>query len=263
MNMASDYTALDSPHILAYLFHPRKEMQGRAVRPDREDMMIPVAEGVSLGASLHINNPKAPMLLFFHGNGEIVSDYDDLGRFFTSRAGVNFCVVDYRGYGASTGEPSVTAMMSDAHVILEFLQELMEKKKITGPLSVMGRSLGSAPAIELAASAPGAFHSLVIESGFALSGPLLRVLGLDPAVAGIEKLKGKENLDKMVGVTCPCLVIHAELDHLIPFSDGQALYDACPSPEKFLLEIKGANHNDIFIHGMAPYLDQVKRFCGG
>ncbi len=134
---------------------------------------------------------------------------------------------------------------------------------MTGKVSAMGRSLGSAPALELAASFPETFHCLIIESGFAWAGPLLKVLGLDPVSIGFREDQGIENLDKMSRVVCPCLVIHAQYDHLIPFSDGQALYEACPSKRKYLLEIKGANHNDIFSRGMAPYLDQVRQFCSG
>ncbi len=63
-------------------------------------------------------------------------------------------------------------------------------------------------------------------------------------------------------VNCPCLVIHAQSDQLIPFSDGQALFDACPSGKKEMVAVKGAGHNDIFIRGMGPYLDGVKRFSG-
>jgi fermentation-respiration switch protein FrsA (DUF1100 family) len=125
----------------------------------------------------------------------------------------------------------------------------------------MGRSLGSAPALELGANSAIVVQTLVIESGFALAAPLLRALGIDPVSMGFENEQGFENLDKIKRVVCPCLIIHAQFDHLIPFSQGQALYDACPSDTKFLLEIKGANHNDIFFCGMAPYLEQVKKFC--
>jgi pimeloyl-ACP methyl ester carboxylesterase len=257
----SKYSALDNPTILQYLFHPRQEGPYRGSGPDREDFYIPVADGVSLGASLHYSDPGAPVVLFFHGNGEIVSDYDELGQAFTRGAGVNFFVVDYRGYGASSGEPSATAMISDSHVVLDFVRKVMADKKMTGSLSVMGRSLGSAPALELAARSTFEFHCLIVESGFALAGPLLRVLGLNPERFGFHGVPGDENLDKMGRVSCPCLVIHAQFDHLIPFSDGQALFDVCPAKKKHLLEIEGANHNDIFIRGMAPYLEQVQKFC--
>lgn len=255
------YTHLDTPAVLSRLFHPRAETPGRPSGKGREDVMIPVGGTACLGASFHYFDPDAPTILFFHGNGEIVSDYDELGGVFTRGAGVNFFVVDYRGYGVSSGRPSVAAMLSDARQVLSFVRALMAKRRMQGGLCVMGRSLGSAPAIELASLPGSGVCSLIVESGFALSVPLLRVLGLDPAGLGFNGFPGNENLDKIRRVSCPCLVIHAEYDHLIPFSDGQALFDACPAAMKYLLKIKGADHNDIFIRGMAPYLAQVRRFC--
>jgi len=261
-NGMQSYGILDQPQVLAHLFHPRRTGPGRREDSGREDMMIPMNSAVSLGASLHFKSIDAPVLLFFHGNGEIVPDYDELGQAFTRWAGVNFFVVDYRGYGDSSGFPGVGDMMADAHKVLDFLRAVMVERKMEGPVSVMGRSLGSAPALELCASCPDGFVCLIIESGFAFAGPLLRVLGLDPDGLGFKERHGMGNLMKMGRVTCPCLVIHAQSDQLIPFSDGQALFDACPSGNKELLAIEGAGHNDIFIRGMGPYLEGVKRFSG-
>jgi fermentation-respiration switch protein FrsA (DUF1100 family) len=253
------FSMLDRPGVLQSLFHPRPSPSFRSPDAGREDFLVPMPDGVRIGASLHFKDKDAPLLLFFHGNGEIVPDYDDLGQAFTRGAGVNFFVADYRGYGDSEGSPTVAAMLDDAGGIFAFVEKLRTERGMTGGLSVMGRSLGSAPALELAASE--GIHSLIIESGFAFAGPLLRVLGLDPDAMGFREEDGMGNLDKMKQVACPCLVIHAEQDILIPFSDGRALYDACVSETKKLLKIKGAGHNDIFIHGMAPYLEQVKAFC--
>jgi len=57
----------------------------------------------------------------------------------------------------------------------------------------------------------------------------------------------------------PTLVIHAEYDHIIPFSDGRALFDASASPDKFFLKIPGANHNNILARGLTDYLAALKR----
>ncbi|MCK7515883.1 MAG: lysophospholipase [Desulfobacterales bacterium] len=84
-------------------------------------------------------------ILFFHGNGEIVDDYDDLGPFY-NRLGINFLAVDYRGYGNSTGKPTTSAMLADCHVIFKFVNDWLREKGYTGALIVMGRSLGSASA---------------------------------------------------------------------------------------------------------------------
>jgi len=254
-----NYAALDQAHVLASLFHPRRETPGRLPDKYREDFKILVDQGIEVGASFHFKHKNVPVILFFHGNGEIVSDYDELGLYFLDM-GVNFFVVDYRGYGSSSGSPTFSDMMADSHVLLDFLISYMGKRKMTGPVSVMGRSLGSAPAIELGAHALHPLNSLIIESGFALVAPLLRTLGIDPVSMGFKEEEGFENLDKIKKIAIPCLIIHAQLDHLIPFAQGKALFDACPSDTKFLLEIKGANHNDIFFRGMAPYIEQVKKF---
>ncbi len=259
MEQFQNYTVLDQPGVLQSLFHPRKESYDRVTHGGRDDLMIPVGQGIEVGGSFHFKHKDAPVIVFFHGNGEIVSDYDELGNYFLD-TGVNFFVVDYRGYGSSSGFPTFSTMMKDCHIILDFLISYMEKKQMTGSICVMGRSLGSAPALEIAANSSHAIHSLMIESGFALAAPLLRTLGIDSVSMGFREEKGFENLDKVKKILCPCLIIHAQFDHIIPFSEGRALYDACPSGTKLLLEIKGANHNDIFFRGMAPYLKQVKKF---
>ncbi|MDI6797838.1 MAG: alpha/beta hydrolase, partial [Desulfatibacillaceae bacterium] len=58
----------------------------------------------------------------------------------------------------------------------------------------------------------------------------------------------------------PTLVIHAQYDHIIPFSHGQALFDACPSQRKLFYEVPGANHNDIFFVNMAGYMNTLQSF---
>jgi pimeloyl-ACP methyl ester carboxylesterase len=57
------------------------------------------------------------------------------------------------------------------------------------------------------------------------------------------------------------LIIHAEYDHIIPFSDGKALWEASPAADKKLLKIPGANHNDIFLHGIREYFDSIKNLA--
>ncbi|WP_022664783.1 alpha/beta hydrolase [Desulfospira joergensenii] len=253
-----NYEILDQPEVVQFLFHPRPEPGFRPQAPDREDFSIPVADGIEVGASLHLSSAQAPTLLFFHGNGEIVSDYDDLGGFFVGQ-GLNFFVADYRGYGRSTGMPTVSSMMEDSLKVLDFLIQMKKQRNFMGKICVMGRSLGSAPALELARLRQEGISCLIIESGFARVSPLLETLGI--RLPGRNPEPGSENVHKIKNFSKPCLIIHAEFDHIIPFSDGLALYEACPSPEKTLLEIKGANHNDIFIRGMTPYLEAVKRIC--
>ena len=253
-----DYSILDRPQILSCLFHPRRESALRKAPASAIDIRIRVASDAAVGACFHMASKANPNILFFHGNGEIVADYDDLGPYF-NRLGMNFLPVDYRGYGRSTGVPGVASMMADCHKILAFVISWLKDGQYHGPLIAMGRSLGSAAALELAAGQRDVLDALVIESGFAYAGPLLKVLGIDPQGIGFREEEGFSNIDKMHAWDKPALIIHAEYDHIIPFGDGQALYEACPSVRKKLLKIPGANHNNIFQLGLTPYMAAIGR----
>jgi len=249
-----DYALLDRPEVCRALFHPRGEWGDCAVT--EKDHMIPVAREIAVGARFHMASPSAANLLFFHGNGEIVADYDDLGPLY-NRIGMNFLVADYRGYGRSGGTPTVSAMMADSHRIRDYARTWLSANHYNGPLMVMGRSLGSAPALELAAACGDAVAGLIIESGFALTAPLLRLLGVDVVRIGFEEHKGFCNTDKIGQFTGPTLIIHARQDHIIPYTDGEALFAASASGTKRLLRIDGANHNDLFYVGMETYLQSI------
>ena len=253
---AIDYSPLDVPEVLLRLFHPRPELSLAGVHPSARDLLIPVADNVVVGARFFPAATAAPTILFFHGNGEIVADYDDLAPFYL-RQGVNFFPVDYRGYGRSTGTPTVSAMMGDCQAILAFARQWLPAQGHRGSLMVMGRSLGSASALELAASYPEQIAALIVESGFAYAGPLLQLLGVDLAAIGFQEQTGFRNIDKIHAYPGPTLIIHAEHDHIIPLRDGQALYDASGAADKTLLLIPNANHNDILLQGFTAYMGAI------
>ena len=260
-----DYSALDRPEVLHFLFHPRPDpspspfqaADSTGLIPIEKDILIPVEEEVVIGARFHMAKKSGANLLFFHGNGEIVADYDELGPVY-NQIGINFLAVDYRGYGRSTGKPTVSAMMRDCHIIFEFVQNWLRQNHFIGPIILMGRSLGSASVLELAAAFGDSIDGLIVESGFAYAAPLLQLLGIDLEALGFKEEKGFRNIDKIRIFNKPTLIIHAEFDHIIPFSDGEALYNASLSPDKAFLKIPGANHNDIFMRGLQQYLAAVK-----
>jgi len=254
----SSYTTLDRPDVSTRLFHPRKDASISSPGPGL-DVTIPVSADAEVGGRFHLAQSDMPVILFFHGNGEIVSDYDDLGPVFNA-LDINFMPVDYRGYGRSTGTPTVAAMMIDCHTIFKFTKDWLAENGYTGPLILMGRSLGSASVLELACDYQDQCNGLIIESGFAYAEPLLRLLGIIPEAIGFKEEHGFRNIVKIGTFTKSTLIIHAEYDHIIPFSDGQALFDASPAADKRLVKIPGANHNDIFFHGREAYLSAIREF---
>lgn len=255
-NISGDYAAFDIPEVTMFLFHPRPEWRIPYISQWTESHLIEVEQGVAVGARFYQAGKNCPNILFFHGNGEIVADYDEFGLLFAQR-GINFLPVDYRGYGRSSGQPTVTAMMHDAHVVLDYVRTWIKEQEISGPLLVMGRSLGSAPALELAFHHQHAIDGLIIESGFAYIEPLLRLIGIDPELYGLTEEMGPRNLEKMRAWAKPLLVIHAEYDQIIPLADGMDLFAAALSQDKTMLKIPNATHNDIHYHGMGAYLQAI------
>jgi hypothetical protein len=152
-------------------------------------------------------------------------------------------------------------MMRDCHVIFDFVKKWLKENGYSGSFIIMGRSLGSASAIEIAASYKDKIDGLIVESGFAYTGPLLQLLGINLEAIGFKESESIRNLDKIQRFEKPTLIIHAEMDHIIPFSDGQALYNASQSPDKAMLKIPCANHNNIFQLGFSEYMEAVKNLA--
>ena len=95
---------LDRPDLLEIIFHPRAA-EPSPLSPSATDLCIDLsAKGVTLSCRFHHVDKDAPVILHFHGNGEIVSDYDAIGGEFIT-VGLNICFATYRGYGNSGGSP--------------------------------------------------------------------------------------------------------------------------------------------------------------
>ena len=254
----ADYSALDTPAVLQRLFHPRPDPDRDRETPDAEDILVPADDGAKLHVRWRLVDKQAANLLFFHGNGEIVADYDALSRIY-AQLRINLVLAEYRGYGRSTGKPTATHMMQDVHTIFSHVRSHLRASGHTGPLALMGRSLGSAAVLELVASQGKDVAALIVESGFAHTLPLLRVLGVGPDRLPAGEAQGFGNLEKIRTFSGPTLIIHAERDHIIPFSDGQALYAACPARDKTFLRVPRANHNNIMQFALKEYLAAVAK----
>jgi hypothetical protein len=250
---------LDNPLVTSTLFYPRRDEPGSSRLPNVHDGAIPVAEGIALGYRLYAHEPGAPVILYFHGNGEIASDHDYFADNYRA-AGASLLVVDYRGYGWSGGQPRASALIEDVEPVLDALSGILQRAGLSDQkLYVMGRSLGSAPAIHAAHTRPERFKGVIIESGFSNAMRLLAYLGVPMMIAGrVPDPVGNDR--KLAEIGLPLLVIHGERDTLLPLTNGQELYDASPAARKRFVRIPGAGHNDLLLVGMDAYFDAIARF---
>ncbi|MFX0210696.1 MAG: alpha/beta hydrolase [Candidatus Hodarchaeota archaeon] len=254
-----DLTFLDQPEILGYVFYPRRQLVQVPESAHMFSLKFSVENHVDIGGRFYLFEKKAPILLFFHGNGEIATDYDSIAPLY-QQIGVNLCVADYRGYGVSTGSPSFTNMILDAHTIYHQFSTYLKENKFTGSVSVMGRSLGSASAVELATHYQNNLSCLIIESGFVHTYKLLMRLGVSPSILALEKQEDASLTPLLRKIRLPTLVIHGENDIIIPVTEGQAIYENISNLKKDLLLLPRAGHNDLLLRHLETYMKAVKNF---
>ena len=252
---------LNNPTVLRILFHPREEMAFESSTAAKI-VQFSVEDDIKLAGRLHITHKTAPVILFWHGNGEIAADYDDIASVYTGM-GINFLVCDYRGYGLSDGQPTGTALLNDAVTVYEKIDTVLNDHGIaTDPLYIMGRSMGSAAAIETADQAQKGIAGLIVESGFAYTIPLIERLGGFALDADMET-QGFGNHEKIANVTVPILIIHGEMDQIIPVTDGIALFEQAGASQKKQVIIPNAGHNDLMMTGQAIYFESIRKFVLG
>ena len=251
--------ALDRPEILQFIFYPRRDFFEKSSAGNVIAGSIPVDEAVSISYCFYFSDKKHPNILFFHGNGEIASDYESIGSAY-NQIGVNLFVADYRGYGRSGGRPTLTTMIEDAHPIFEGFKRVLKEKGFSGNLFIMGRSLGSTSAVELAHHYQSQLSGLIIESGFANIFDLFTYLGFPLEALGIAVPETPSSLVLIRKICLPTLVMHGEYDQIVPVEEGKALYDGIGAKDKRLLIIPGVDHNTIFLGGTEQYLQALKDF---
>jgi len=249
---------LDRPEILQFIFYPRREVD-RLSAGNVNTGLITVDEDVSISYNFFIGEKKYPNILFFHGNGEIASDYEPIGAIY-NQIGLNLFVADYRGYGRSGGTPTLSNMIKDAHPVFEGFKQVLKGAGFSGSLFIMGRSLGSASAIELASSYQQQLNGLIIESGFANVFNLLKYLGFPLKSLGIA-VPGTPHSHALIRkISLSTLVMHGEYDQIVPVEEGKALFEMIGAKDKRLVIIPGVDHNTIMSGGMQQYLKALQDF---
>lgn len=241
----------DSQAFNANLFFPRGDTLST---PDNSDeIQVEVEPGIFVHIRRHPSNEARFSLLFFHGNGEIVSDYDNFAEIFTSM-GAELVIADFRGYGQSTGTPTLRMALEDAHKIFD---QLKSNSKLKEKVCIMGRSLGSAPTLDLCAKRSDV-AGCVLESGYADPIPLVERRGLKIDKTTPEEDAVFNNSQKIKSVQCPLLIMHGADDFLIGPHEAKLNYENAGSKLKYLEILEGVGHNDMMMN--PSYFSTLKRF---
>lgn len=250
-----DIALLDRPEVSQFIFYPRRDP---LPQDDVALYQVEVEQGISVVCRFYPASRGIATILYFHGNGETAGDYDLISSLYTSLE-INLFVADYRGYGLSSGEPTISHILKDSHLIYERLQEVLRQGGSSERIFVMGRSLGSAPAIEVAFRSQDALRGLIVESGFSDAFRLLSYIGMSTATP-THRQEGFPNGARMRSIHIPTLLIHGAEDHLIPLSEAEELLRLCAAEEKHLVVIPKADHNTLMMVGRDRYFQAIEGF---
>lgn len=225
----------------------------QAIGLDYEDFFIDTADGERLHGWWVPAADARGALLFFHGNaGNISHRLDSIAIF--NRLGLDVLIVDYRGYGQSTGNPSEAGTYRDARAAWDWL---LARSVAPERIVVFGRSLGGAVGAWLAAQADVRPAGLIVESCFTSGADMARRLYPWLPARWITRLKYPVR-DYVAAAESPLMVIHSRDDEIIPFDMGRALYDAAPAPRAFF-ELRG-DHNAGFWLSRDRYVPALDTF---
>ena len=179
-----------------------------------------------------------PTILFFHGNAGDIAGRSERFAYY-QQAGYGVMFLSYRGYGASTGRPTEAGLISDANAAYDWL---VRSGVPASRIAVVGESLGTGVAVQLAARKP--VGAVALEAPFTSTADVARLSYWWLPVGLLMKDQFK-SIDYLNDVRAPLLVSHGTDDRLIPVEMGKALYAAANEPKEFVALANGT-HGSIF-----------------
>ena len=236
----------DYPSRLDGDWHPR------ALSPD--NVWLTASDGTRLHA-WWISDPAARFtFLAFHGNASNIANREATYEFLRHTP-ANVLALEYRGYGHSEGKPSEAGLYLDADAAYQFL---INTKRLA-PKSILpfGQSLGTTVAADLAArrQVGGLILEAPLPSASRAAGKIFWFL---PGLSLLVRSQFN-TIAKLKKVTVPIMVVQCTHDPVLPFEFGQEVYNAAPSPKRFL-RIEGECHEESTLIAPVEYRSMLRQF---
>lgn len=214
------------------------------------DVWLRARDGVQLHAWwLEVPGSRVATL-YLHGNGGNLAYRPGHLRAMTA-AGSSVLILDYRGYGRSSGRPTERGLYRDAEAAYDYL---IGQDYRAGQIVLHGESLGSAVAVDLAVRRPCA--GVILECPFP---SLAYMAGRIVPLLGPLFVRGFDTRRKIAQVRVPILIIHGDDDRRVPHAVGRELFEAAHEPKSFWT-VEAARHLTIVEVGGARYPERLQSF---
>ncbi len=221
-----------------FIFLPSKLPQDFVYEFDHDfdEIFIDTEDGARLNA-LHFKQEKPRgIIVYYHGNAGDLSKWGQITSYFL-QFNYEVLVMDYRGYGKSTGKLSEEALYKDAQLVYDKARELLPDRKII----VYGRSIGTAIASKIASKNDPA--TLILETPFYDFRKLVKQKA--PYVPQALLKYDFPTAHFADDVKCKVLIIHGTDDGIVPFESGLELYKVLPEKTRSFVKVEGGKHNDL------------------
>lgn len=245
------------PNLLYFPDMPTRQIQAtpEVIGLEFDSVTLTTSDNEQLDAWFVPADPARGALLFCHGNAGNNSHRLDSIRLF-HELGLSVLIFDYRGYGQSTGKPTEKGTYRDADAAWQYL---VEQRGIRPEhIILFGRSLGASIAADLATRQAAA--GVILESAFtsvpdvaAKFYPWLPVRWMSRYQYNTRK--------QLADIHSPVLIVHSRDDEIIPYSNGEHLFETANEPKQFL-ELRGG-HNDGFMVSGDSYFRGLEVFLNG
>lgn len=217
-----------------------------------EELQLRTKDGESLHAWYVPAEDARFTVLHFHGNAGNIGDRVDLLQMLHA-AGASVLMIEYRGYGQSTGRPSETGVYRDAMAGWRYLVD--ERGQPAARIVLHGQSLGGAVAAQLASQVAPA--GLVLESTFTS----LPEVAAELYPAFLVRLFLRMDFDtrkRLAEINAPLLIVHSRDDEIVPFSHAEAL-QAAAGEDARLVALSGDHNTGIYLNAQR-YVEAMRDF---
>ena len=208
------------------LYHPNENnYSGDKISVDIEKVKIQTADNIELLGWYHKKNLKDyKTLVYFHGNaGSLENRIHKLNHF--QDMNVNFLIIAWRGFNGNKGKPSERGLYVDGKSAIDWL---IKKGVDEKNLILYGESLGTGVASHLAQNKN--YAGVILETPF--TSMIDAAKNFYPYIPVNLLLKDKfENYKKVKNINSPILIMHGEVDKIVPFSMGKKIYEIANNPK--------------------------------
>ena len=248
LSLYAGITALVYFRQSSLIYHPAATIELKRtpghIGLDYEDVFLSTEDGLNIHGWYVPASESRGTVLFFHGNAGNISHRLDTITLLNGLS-LDVLIIDYRGFGQSDGEPSEAGTYRDAEAAWRYLRET--RGLGAEEIIVFGRSLGASIAAWLASEKTPA--GLILEAGFSSITSMAKRIYPYLPVEWLSRFS-YDTRDYVSRIRSPVLVSHSRSDNVVPFAEGQAVFENAPD-DKVFFELRGGHNDGFIVSGMA------------